>query len=75
LADLLDDVLRTWGLTPGGWQRLDDIGPADRLAVAGAGAIRDLALTFEGRSDLNLADQLAVVRDTAAHARGRAVAA
>jgi hypothetical protein len=61
LADLLDDVLRIWGLTPGGRQRLDDIGPADRLVVAGAAAIRDLALTFEGRPDLDLADQLAVV--------------
>src|SRR5262249_43827886 len=61
LADLLDDVLRIWGLIPSGRQRLDDIGPADRLVVAGAGAIRDLALTFEGRTDLDVADQLAVV--------------
>lgn len=61
LAELLDDVLRIWGLTPGGSQRLNEIGPADRLVVAGAGAIRDLALTFEGRSHLDLADQLAVV--------------
>lgn len=55
-----------WKLTP---ERIDltPIEPADKLVVAGPGAIITLALAFEGQTDLDWAEQVLVVATHPAH--------
>lgn len=60
LGAVLSRIAAVWKLSlqP---HRHEAVSPSSRLVVAGASAVAALAQSFEGRSDLNWADQVAVV--------------
>lgn len=65
LPALLAAVARAWRLTPAPRDAaaLSSLTPADRFAVAGAGAIIAAACSFDGRQGYDLADQAVLITD------------
>lgn len=68
LGDVLRAASRAWGLTPQLLPKdtLSGIAPASRILASGAGALLSLAAHFEGRAELDLADQVLLVTDSPA---------
>lgn len=65
---VLQAAARAWRLMPQPLARevLAEIAPATRILTSGAGAVLSLAAYFEGRADLDLADQVLLVTDSPA---------
>ncbi len=66
LAAALAQVVAPWGVTLKGFEP-PAITASSRLVVAGPSAIAALAQAFEGRAELDWADQVAVVASSPAH--------
>jgi hypothetical protein len=63
---VLGDVASAWGLAPSAsfaGAAVTSLGPASRVAAAGAGAVLLLAEHFASRSDLDLGDQVLFLTD------------
>lgn len=64
-AELVEKAATLWHLVPAATASVTDavrsIGPASRVVAAGAGAIVALTKHFQGRSDMDLADQVLLV--------------
>jgi hypothetical protein len=65
LDALLGEIARIWHLEPAevSQQATAGIEPATRLACAGAGAVLALARAFDGRSELDFADQVTLIAE------------
>lgn len=68
LGEVLQATARAWSLTPRPLtpDALSSIAPASRILASGAGAVLALASHFEGRAELDLADQVLLVTDSPA---------
>lgn len=64
-GDALDAAAAAWGLAPARMPALATAGiqPATHLLVAGAGAVLAVAAAFNGRPELDLADQAVLLAD------------
>ncbi|RKH14946.1 hypothetical protein D7V97_01550 [Corallococcus sp. CA053C] len=68
LKDVLRAAAQAWQLTPQplASKALTEVAPASRILASGAGAVLALAAHFEGRAELDLADQVLLVTDSPA---------